>query len=257
MDYNAWAEWYDVLHAAAPTGEVEFYVAQAKQAGGSVLEIGVGTGRIAIAVAQAGVDVTGIDLEEAMLAKAREKLAEAGPLPGKVEFLQRDMRDFDLGRTFPLVTLPGRTLLLLRSPADQWKALKRAAAHLAPGGKLAFNVFNPTPELLSESSDEPFVMGQTVNPATGRRCRLLAVNHFDTVKQRNDGLQIVEELDGRGKVLRRVELEVKVRFIYASEMHTLLRSAGLRASEVYGDFQGSPLSERSDELVFVATLLTP
>ena len=257
MDYNAWAEWYDVLHAAAPPGEVEFYVEQAKQAGGPVLEIGVGTGRIAIPTAQAGVDVTGIDLEEAMLEKAREKVANAGPLPGKVKLVQGDMRDFDLGRTFPLVAIPGRTLLLARSSADQWKALKRAAAHLAPGGKLVFNVFNPTPELLADSSDEPFVMGQAVNLATGRRCRLLAVNRFDTVKQRNDGLQIVEELDGRGKVLRRVELEVKVRFIYASEMHTLLRSAGLRATEVYGDFQGSPLSEHSDELVFVATLLKP
>ena len=257
MNYKLWAEWYDVVHALAVAGEAPFYVEQARESGGPVLEIGVGTGRIAIPMAQAGIDVTGIDLYEPMLAKAREKLAAAGKLKGKVELLQADMRDFDLERAFPLVIIPGRTLLLLRSPADQWRALKRAAAHLSPVGKLILNVFAPTPDLLSDDSGEPFVMGETVNPATGRRCKLWAVNHFDTVKQRNDGLQIVEELGSRGKVLRRVELEVEVRYVYASEMHTLLRSAGLRVTEVYGDFQGSPLSENSDEMVFVASRLGP
>ena len=253
MDYDAWARWYDVVHAVADDGEVRYYVDLALASGGPVLEIGVGTGRIAIPIALAGIDVTGIDLYEPMLQRAREQVARAMPLPGKAEFVQADMLDFDLGRTFPLVTIPGRTLLLLRSAAAQRQALKRAAGHLAPGGSLALTVFNPSPRLLADASKEPFLVGETINPATMRRCRLWAVNRFDTLRQINKGLQIVEELDGRGRVLRRTELEVRVRYLYPSELHAMLRATGLRATEVLGDFGGGPLKEDSDHMVFVAS----
>lgn len=255
MDYDAWADWYDVVHAIADDGEVRFYVNLARASGGPVLEIGVGTGRIALPILQAGIDVAGIDLYEQMLQRAREKAALAMPLPGKAELVQADMRDFDLGRTFPLVIIPGRTLLLLGSAVAQRQALKRAAAHLAPGGRLALTVFNPSPELLADVAKGPFLVGETVNPGTGRRCRLWAINHFDTVRQTNRGRQIVEEFDGRGKVLRRAELEVRVRYLYPSELHAMLRSAGLRATEVHGDFAGGLLTEDSEHMVFVASRL--
>ncbi|MBM3957899.1 MAG: class I SAM-dependent methyltransferase, partial [Gemmatimonadetes bacterium] len=142
MDYEAWADWYDVFYSLADPAEVDFYVDLARASGGPVLEIGVGTGRIAIPTAAAGIDVVGVDLHGPMLAKAREKLDRAGPLPGRIELLRADMRTLDLGgRCFPLVTIPARTLLLATSLADQRRTLRRAAAHLAPGRTLAFNVF--------------------------------------------------------------------------------------------------------------------
>lgn len=252
MDYETWAEWYDVFHSIADPNEVDFYVRQAVASSGPVLEIGVGTGRIAIPAAQAGVAVTGVDLNQAMLDKAQQKLDAATPLAGSVDLVKADMRDFSLGRTFPLVIIPGRTLLLLRSAGDQRRALRRAAAHLAPGGRLVLNVFHPNGELLADSSGEPFLMGETVNPTTGLRCRLWARNRFNTLAQTNRGLQIVEEFDADGKVVRRAELPVLLRYLHPSELHQALRSAGLRVLEVFGNYQGGALTEESDEMVFIA-----
>ena len=251
MNYEAWAEWYDVFYSVARTAEVDFYVDLARQSDGPVLEIGVGTGRIAIPTAAAGIDVVGVDLHEPMLAKARQKLARAGSLPGTVKLVRADMRELDLGDRFPLVTIPARTLLLATTPDGQRRTLQRAAAHLSPGGTLAFNVFVPDPEMLAEGSQTPFSIGETINPATGRQCRLSAVNRFDTRSQTNRGTQIVEELDGSGGILRRVAIDIHIRYLYPSEAHTLIESAGLVVKCAFGTFDRSPLTEDSEEMIFL------
>jgi len=252
MNYETWAEWYDVFYSLAGPAEIDFYVDLAKQSGGPVLEIGVGTGRIAIPTAAAGIDVVGVDLHEPMLARAREKLARTGHLRGAVDLVRADMRELVLGdRRFPLVTIPARTLLLAATPDGQRRTLQRAAAHLAPGGTLAFNAFVPDPGLLGDRSEAPFALGETANPATGRRCRLSAVNRFDTDTQMNRGTQIVEELDESGRVLRRVELDVHLRYVYPSEAHTLIESAGLVVNRACGAFDRSPLTEDSEEMIFL------
>jgi len=252
MNYAAWADWYEVFYSLAGTNEIDFYVKLASQTGGPVLEIGVGTGRIAIPTAAAGIDVVGVDLHEPMLAKAREKLVAARPLPGGVELVRADMRELDLGdRRFPLVTVPARTLLLAATPDGQRRTLRRAAAHLLPGGTLAFNAFVPDPDLLAEGSQTPFSIGEAIHPVTGRRCRLSAVNRFDTRTQTNRGTQIAEELDDDGSVLRRVELDVHIRYLYPAEAHALIESAGLVVACAYGTFDRSPLAEHSEEMIFL------
>lgn len=260
MDYGLWAEWYDVVYATQRSGEVEFYVDLARASGGPVLEIGAGTGRIAIPTGRAGIDVVGVDLNEQMLARARQALAraqrmlsESGEPSGSIDLVHADMRDFDLGRTFPLVTIPARTLLLATTAEGQQRTLERAAAHLAPGGTLAFNVFVPEPGLLADDSEAPFEWGEAVHPETGRRCRLLALNRFDTLTQTNDGLQIVEELDESGSVVGRIELAVEIRYLYPSEVFEMVAECGLAVSDAYGDFDRSPFTEASAELIVVAS----
>ncbi|MEX0761351.1 MAG: class I SAM-dependent methyltransferase [Dehalococcoidia bacterium] len=252
MNYKAWAEWYDVFYSTAPPDDIDFYVSLARESGGPVLEMGVGTGRIAIPTASEGIDVIGVDLNEPMLRRARQKIDAAGPLPGDIELVQADMRRLALGgRTFPLVTIPARTLLLATTPEDQAAALRAAARHVAPGGRLAFNVFAPDPEMLTDTSDEPFEMGEAVNPETGRRCVLSAVNRFDTTAQTNHGLQIVEELDDDGAVVRSVTLDVLVRYLQLDEALALAEQAGLAVTDVFGDFHRSPLDDDSEEMIFI------
>ena len=259
MDYEAWAEWYDTVYSSAPQDDVDFYVDLALRSRGPVLEIGCGTGRIAIPTAAAGVDVVDIDLSPEMLEKAGQKATEAAPLTGSLELIQADMRTLDLRepgagrpRAFPLVTIPARTLPLATTRADQLATLRSAARHLAPGGRLAFNAFVPDPDLIADTHETPFAMGDAVNPDNGRRCRLWAVNRFDPVTQTNHGQQIVEESDERGEVARRVTLDVDLRYLYPAEVHELLEESGLVAEYVYGDFDRSPLTEDSDEMVWIA-----
>ena len=251
MDYDAWAEWYDVFYSTAGVDDIEFYVEIAERSGGPVLEIGCGTGRVSFPIAAAGIDVVGIDFSTAMLKKAEEKAAATQGPGGAFEFVHGDMRSLALDRHFPLVIIPARTLCLALTPEEQVETLRRAASHMAPDGLLAFNMFVPDPELIADASDVPYLMGETINPATGLRCVLSAIDRFDPVAQTNNGTQIVEEVDDTGEVLRTVELDVNVRHLYPSEIHVMLEQVGLVAEHVYGDFHGAPLDEDSEEMVWV------
>lgn len=113
-----------------------FYVAEARH-GKNALEIGCGTGRLTIPIAKAGVAITGVDLSAAMLGKAREKAAADEVV---IELVEGDMRDFDLGRRFETVLIPGNSLLHMLEERDVERALDAARRHLAPGGRLIFDI---------------------------------------------------------------------------------------------------------------------
>lgn len=251
MDYDAWAEWYDVFYSTAGLDDVEFYVDLAVLSGGPVLEIGCGTGRVTLPVAAAGVDIVGVDFSPAMLVKAEKRVATTSDLGGSYEFVHGDMRTLALDRLFPLVVIPARTLYLALTPEEQVETLRRAASHMAPGGILAFNLFTPDPDLLADTSEDPFAMGETINPATGNRCLLSAINRPDPVAQTIHSTQTVEELDEAGGVLQTVDLDVNLRYLYPSEVHIMLEKVGLVADQVFGDFNGGPLDEDSEEMVWV------
>ena len=97
MDYLRWAERYDIFYEAAPEGELEYYLNAIQRRGGSVLELGVGTGRIAIPAAAMGHNITGVDLNQPMLDRARAKAARA-PLEGNLELVQSDMAELSLDK---------------------------------------------------------------------------------------------------------------------------------------------------------------
>ena len=141
--YDAWCR--------SVTEDVGFYVQLAVESGGPVLEIGVGSGRIAVPTALAGVRVVGIDTSPTMLELTRQR-AEALELP--IEVHEADMRALpDLG-TFPLVTIPFRALLHLRATTTSAIGSSRAAGErLEPGGRLAFDVFHPDHRDIAETHD--------------------------------------------------------------------------------------------------------
>jgi SAM-dependent methyltransferase len=143
--YDANAGRYDALEAGL-TGDAAFYTALAR-AHPPVLELGCGTGRVTLAIARAGVAVTGLDLSAGMLAVARRKGADAPA----VRWLRGDMRAFDLGERFGLICIPHRTFQHLLTEAEQRATLACCRAHLRAGGRLALNVFNPPEALLARA----------------------------------------------------------------------------------------------------------
>ncbi|MBT4124829.1 MAG: class I SAM-dependent methyltransferase [Chloroflexi bacterium] len=251
MDYVAWAEWYDIFYAAADPGDLDFYHGLCSASGGPILEIGVGTGRIALPLAKEGMEIVGIDLFEPMLKVAQQRALDVAPLDGSLKLIQADMRDFDLKRKFPVVTIPARTLLLATTEEEQIETLCRAVQHLEDDGTMAFNLFYPDPEMLADDPDEEFLL-EVVDKPDGGRYVLTAKNHFDLDSQLNHGTQIAEELGPTGEVLRRQELNVVVRFLYPEQVITMCERVGLQVIEMWGDFEGGDLDEESDEIVVLA-----
>jgi SAM-dependent methyltransferase len=145
--YDPIARLYDPWSASV-TEDIAFYVAEARKSGGPVVELGVGTGRIAIPTAAAGVPVIGVDSSAGMLEECRRKAEEAGV---ELDLRLGDLRRPPVSGPVPLVTCPFRSLLHLDTDADRLQALAAARGLLAPGGRLVFDVFAPSVEDVEET----------------------------------------------------------------------------------------------------------
>jgi SAM-dependent methyltransferase len=140
-DYDAIARVYDPWSRSV-VEDVEWYVGLAREAGGLVVELGVGTGRIAVPTALAGVRVIGVDSSEGMLAVCREA-AEAAGVSELLDLRLGDLRRPPVTERVRLVTCPFRAFLHLHDDGERVEALTAARELLVPGGRLAFDVFEP------------------------------------------------------------------------------------------------------------------
>ncbi len=254
-EYGFVAEYYDHVIPYREREDLDFYVEMAKEAGGPVLELGCGTGRVLIPTARAGVEITGVDVSREMLAVCEQRLAqEPDAVRSRVRLQQADMRAFELGRTFRLATIPFRPFQHLQSVLDQLDCLACLRRHLEPGGRLVFDLFNPSMHALTrdnlgeEIGDEPkFVMpdGRKVV----RTHRIVARDYFQQVTQ-VELIYNVTHPDGREE---RLVQAFPMRYLFRYEAEHLLARAGFTVEQLYAGFDKSPFGSKDPgELIFVA-----
>lgn len=248
-------EFYDHVVPYAKRPDVRFYVEAARESGGPVLELGCGTGRILLPTARAGIEIAGFDGSAGMLEECRRRLgAEPTEVRERVSLHRGDMRNFELGRTFRLVTIPFRPFQHLLTVEDQLACLAAIRRHLAPEGRLVFDVFNPWIHILAKPADgaerdeEP--------PFTMPDGRIIVRRHRDIerdlISQVSTGelVYYVTHPDGRQE---RLVHQFRIRCIFRFEAEHLLARAGFVVDQVYSDFDRSPYgSQYPGELIFVA-----
>jgi SAM-dependent methyltransferase len=226
--YDTWADRYDE-RSAGVTADVPFYVGLAREADGPLVELAVGTGRVAIPVAQAtGRRVVGIDSSPAMLAQARKRAVEAGV---ELDLREEDIREFELEEPAALIYCPGRSLLHLPTWRDRRRCFERVAASLRPNGRFAWNAFAFDHHIAAASD------GQHADPNPG--IPLPHTNYYSVSDNRID-----VTLDGGGTG--------SLWWATKNEWLGLLDVAGLRLEALYGGFAAEPLDDDSREYVFVA-----
>jgi ubiquinone/menaquinone biosynthesis C-methylase UbiE len=246
------AETYDLgVARGGPSGDedIAFYLALARREGSRVLELGCGTGRVAIALAAAGLEVVGIDSSVGMLDGARAKAASLdAETARRLTLLEGDMRAFSLDRTFDSVLIPARAFAFLLTPEAQMACLTQVHRHLRPEGVLAIDVFDPRldwclPEASGSRTDESY------DPVSHRRLRV------EVLDRRNDVLNQVmterwrfSEIDSAGTVLRREEEQLALRWTYRYEMRHLLARTGFVEVVEYSDFTGSPPAYGAEQI---------
>lgn len=147
--YDPIAELYDPWSRSV-TEDVSFYLEEAGRARGPVVELGVGTGRIAVPIAAEGIRVIGVDSSRRMLELCRRR-AEAAAVADLLELRLGDLRDPPVAERVRLVICPFRSYLHLRGDADRLVALRAALRLLVPGGHLVFDVFAPSPGDVAET----------------------------------------------------------------------------------------------------------
>ncbi len=229
------ARLYDRLF---PGGEraVDFYRAEADRQGGSVLELGSGTGHKLIPIAADGHPCVGLELSPDMLAEAQRKADERGV---KVEWVQGDMRDLDLGRTFDFVLIAANSLLHLHEAGDLVSCFRSVRRHLAPGARFVFDVFNPSVQMLAGADGV-------------RRTREALA--FQDPERGSVSVDVAETYDAAAQVTRGtwyfsadsqpdyVVVPLEIRSIFPQELPLLLSLGGLRLVERFGDWSGRPFT---------------
>jgi ubiquinone/menaquinone biosynthesis C-methylase UbiE len=239
------------------SGDVEFYVEEAQRAGGEVLEVGCGTGRMLLPIAEAGVSITGLDPAGEMLDIARGKVAEAPrEVAERVTLLQGDVQSFSAEGQFRLAIIPYRAFLHLYTVEDQIAGLENLRRHLEPGGRLVFNVFDPRFEaFVARSSALGEVvsrLGEFTHPENGRRVVLYSSVQYDRESQMLIEHRTFEELDEEGRAVDRVHATLRLRYVFRYEMEHLLARCGFRVDALYGDFDRGPFVP-GNEQVWIAS----
>lgn len=253
-EFDAWAAYYDLIHPGLP-GEAAFYAGQAVKRGGPLLEIGCGTGRIALPIALSGLPVIGLDNSIPMLAVCREKQAQIEPISGTLDLIAADMRAFSLKRRFPLILMAYRTFMHCLNPQEQLACLDCIYQHLDTGGELLCNLWAARPGALarfSSSYDEnSFQWVGTVEMPEEK----IVLEHFHTA-WRDDARQLLHEMHWiqeknlRGKVVHEEYLPLLRAWITPREMEHLVHRAGFSVVNVLGDFDGAPFNGHQDEMIW-------
>ena len=249
QEFDPIVRFYDLFYGER-VDDLPMYRDFALAAGGPILELGCGTGRVLIPLAADGHQITGLDVSAAMLAAAQAKAGAAG-LRDRVSLLQGDMRDFSLPTRFALAFIPINTFMHCRDGGEQLACLRCIRRHLQPGGRLVIDVYHPDLQTLLESDGRLGSEGTVLDPATGHTIHRLYTRRLDLATQTQDITFIMDEIDATG-VVHRTLFPFRLRFVYRYEMEYLLRLAGYSLETVYGSYDLEPFESGSEKMIFVA-----
>ena len=202
---------------------------------GAALELGVGTGRIALPLAERGIEVHGIDASEAIVAKMRAKPG-GDAIPVTIsDFSQFSLVEDNWGKRFSLVYIVFNTLFQATSQEAQVQCFRSAAAHLTDDGVFVVEAFVPDPTRFVRMRDDDVTM--TVNE---EEIALIDLVKHDPVKQHVSSQEIFTGESG-------VKLyPVQVRYSWPSELDLMAQLAGMRLRERWGDWDCSPFTASSE-----------
>ncbi|MBA2277892.1 MAG: class I SAM-dependent methyltransferase [Chloroflexia bacterium] len=248
--YDAIVDAYDIEHLTF-VDDIELYLNLATAAGDPILELGCGTGRVLLPLAEAGFQVVGIDASTAMLDRAARHVEERG-LGDRVTLVHADMRAAAgvPGGPFGLVILGLNSLLHLPSQCDQGQVLDAARLALDPRGQLVLDVLNPTAEALRELGRGVHHEGSWTHPAGGTIDKMSATRQIAS-EQILESTVWYDHLRTDGTISR-TRASLIERYLYVSELTLLLKRAGFVEWQCYGSYDLDPYDDYSDRLLVKA-----
>lgn len=243
MTYRLAAKFYDLFGSK---NDLDFYKELALKSGNTALELGVGTARVALSLAKAGITVVGIDNSVHMLRVAKEKLTkETEDIRNRVILKKSDMRNFQLDQLFPFIYIPASTFDHNVTIVDRKQTLDHVFKHLKGNGTFAFDLEQTAPDKPEKSwwiDRRETEDGKTVVRSIFTRKNAL---------KRTLHLDLFYDVYKNGKLLERYHEYGEVATISNDEIVRLLEETGFKVVSVYGDFDKSEYRKDSTRLVLV------
>lgn len=248
-------KYYDQTLAVTSSGDIAWFVDQAKTSGGSVLDLACGTGRLAIPLAEAGLEVTAIDSSPEMLQLFRDKLSsQPMAIQSRISIKQAKMHSFDVPESFSTVMCCDAFFHNLTID-HQLSCLHCIASHLIPDGCFVFNIPNPTIGFLSHaaSSEGKVFKKRNEYPLEDTNDTILVEQAQDAnlSEQTITTSLRFKRFDSRRNLIEAEESSWTTRFTFRYEAVHLLYRCGFEVESLTGNYRGAPVTENS-QLVFIA-----
>lgn len=248
--YAALAPYYDLI-TPAETADIALYAAFARRLAAPVLELGVGTGRVAVALARMGLRVVGIDSSPSMLAVARAR-AEAAGVP--IELHQADACAYRFPERFGLIFAAADSFLHLGSSERQVRALRLAGEHLAADGRLVLDLPAPGESWADwQAGVRPLELVWSGPAPEGGLLQYFVTFTVDAAAQERVVTHLLDHTGPDGIVRRRLATH-RLRFIFPAELALLVEAAGLCLIERYGDYELGPFQNGCERMIAVIGL---
>jgi SAM-dependent methyltransferase len=224
-----WAPFYDDVYSDVEESVIDLLARHAGEPP-RALELAIGSGRIAVPLQERGVEVTGIDSSEEMVAKLRSK-----PGGGTIDVIMGNFGKVDVGGAFPLIYLAFNTLFALLTQEEQVECFHNVAAHLEPGGRFVIDCFVPDVRRF-----DGYNTRMAVSSISSVDEHSYEMTVYDPVEQRLDTHYLRRGADGKTSVL-----PVSIRFAWPSELDLMAQLAGLELEDRFGWYDLRPFNERS------------
>lgn len=223
------------------TDDMSFYFELAQKSNGPILDLACGTGRLTIPIANLGFEITGLDLSEPMLKKAREKSKGLN-----INWIREDFRDFNLGKRFSLILMASNAFQALLTKKDQTDFFQCVRQHLTDDGILAFDTRNMHLEELKNFSDK-YEYWHEFDDISGEKVQVFGKHSYDFESQ----IATYETL--RKWPSHSKKTLIQLRYVTQEQLTDLLDENGFKNINLYGDFSKRPLDEKSQKIVVVVT----
>jgi SAM-dependent methyltransferase len=261
---TALARLYDVDLLDDP-GDIDLYVALAARTGGPILELAAGSGRIAMPLVQAGYEVTAVDIDPAMLARLRDRLAATVTatatatatgqpnVSGRLHPVEADLIGLKLAGDpqFGLAILGLNSILLLDSREKQRAAIETMARHLAPGGVAVVDVWLPAADELARYDGRLSLEYVRIDPETHLVVTKTASAEHEPTRGRVDLTAIYDEGEQGGPIRRWVRHD-RLRLLSPDELSDMAEDAGLIVEVLAGSYDLEPLVNHDERVILIA-----
>ena len=232
--------------------DVRFYVDIATGSGGPVLELGVGTGRVALAIATAGVDVVGVDPMQPMLDQAKERLERLPrAVRERVELRRGSLEHLRLRRRFPLVIAPFNVWMHLYTRKQIERGFATVRHHLEPKGRFVFDVLLPDPASMARDPTKRYRGGDVPHPRGGAKYRYGEYFSYEPMTQVETTIM---DFEHPTRKLESFCTPLTQRQFFPAELEALLHYNGFAVESHTGDFDGQPITASTESQVVVAKL---